>query len=81
MNDPSNCDRIRLILGGGHYLDQDLPTPEIMEAMKRVMRLVEAKKLPQSKSDIRAVTLIRDWMEKQHQKHGGVKYRNEGDRN
>jgi hypothetical protein len=76
-----NCDRIRLTLGGGHYLDQDFPTPEIMRAMKRVMRLVEAGKPPQSKSDIRAARLIRDWMEKQHQKHGGVKYRNERDRN
>jgi len=76
-----NFDRIRIILGGGHYVDQDFPTPEIMRAMKRIMRLVETKKPPQSKSDILAARLIRRWMEKQHQKHGGVKYRNERDRN
>lgn len=73
--------KLRLTLGGGHYLDQDMPTPEIIKAIKRVVRLVERQKPPESRKDVQAATLVRDWMETQHQKHGGIKYRNQVDRN
>jgi hypothetical protein len=74
----SNEVLVRLDLGGGWCVEQDMPPPKLRGAVRRLNALAQANKPPTRTKDVLAVNAVMKWLDDQHVKHGGVKPCGEG---
>jgi hypothetical protein len=64
---------IRLNLGNGEYIENEVPPPEVFAALMRLDRARKAKRIPPTRQDRQDLKTLFAWLNDQSDKYGDIK--------